>query len=121
MAIGSQHLRVFYFFERTGEQVKSSSPVTLSRLRVSERLLPRLEGEDDYLGLVDDADNVLQITRAPHGVGYRVELALTEERSCLGRTFSLSELTALLGALPPRFRPSAFPDFVVTHWGRDER
>ena len=94
------HYRVFYFFERTGESVVSTHPVEMSAKNIHERLLVRLRAGDDYLGIMDARDNVLQILRAPGDDSYWVELPLVEARASYGRYMTRAELEALVLDLP---------------------
>jgi hypothetical protein len=94
------HYRVFYFFEASGESVNSTSPVEMSAKRIREELLHLLAGEDDYLGIMDARDNLLQILRKPGQNRYWVELPLEEARASYGRYMALAELEELIIGLP---------------------
>jgi len=97
------HYRVFYFFERSGESVSSASAVAMSARAIREQLLGRLHSEDDYLGIIDEEDNVLQIMREPGEDRYWVELPLDAARASYGRFMSMMELEELILSLPQVF------------------
>ena len=111
------NLRVFYFFERRQELVLSTQPRWVAGAWVGTQLLPRLEGEDDFIGLLDDAGNVLQILRDPGSGDYWTELPMPERRMSYGKVVSADGLIELLGNLPRRFRPREFSDFRPQPWG----
>lgn len=111
------NLLVFYYFEHSGEQVASTSPVLMSSDTVRSRLVARLEGDDDYIGLVDEEENTLQIMLVGGAGGYWVELPMAEERASYGKVVSSDELFEMLQRLPRRFRPRDFPDFRFRTWG----
>ena len=111
------NLRVFYYFERGDDQVTSTSPLSMSRDAVRTRLIPRLEGEDDYIGLVDEAESTLQIMLAADTGEYWVELPVSDQHVSYGKVVSLDELVEIFQLLPRRFRPRDFPDFRLRAWG----
>ncbi|WP_242445724.1 hypothetical protein [Chromatium okenii] len=64
----------------------------MSARSICEQLLPRLQGADDYLGLMD-ADNILQIFREPATVGgYWLELPLDAAKASYGRELDFATL-----------------------------
>jgi hypothetical protein len=95
------HYRVFYFFEAFGDSIESTSPVEMSAKSIREELLHRLESEDDYLGIMDGRDNVLQILRHPGEDRYWVELPVEGAKASYGRHMALAEVEALIVGLPP--------------------
>ena len=110
------HYRVFYFFERSGESVVSTSPVEMSAKSICEELLHRLVSDDDYLGVMDARDNVLQILRDPAGDRYWVELPIDEARASYGRYMVLAELEELILALPQVLERDRIPDMQYRPW-----
>jgi hypothetical protein len=92
--------RVFYFFERSREAVSSLSAVEMSAKSIREQLLRRLHSEDDFLGILDAQDRVLQIMREPGADRYWVELPVEAARASYGRSMGLAELEALILNLP---------------------
>jgi len=97
------HYRVFYFFERSGESVSSASAVEMNVKAIREQLLGRLHSEDDYLGIIDEQDNVLQIMCEPGEDRFWVELPVDAARASYGRFMSLMELEELILTLPQVF------------------
>jgi hypothetical protein len=94
------HYRVFYFFDRAGASISSTSPVEMSAKSICEQLLNRLHSDDDYLGIMDAEDNVLQILRDRVEDRYWVELPLDAARASYGRYMGLNELEELILGLP---------------------
>jgi hypothetical protein len=110
------HYRVFYFFERSGESITSTSPVEMTAKSIREQLLHRLHSDDDYVGIMDARDNVLQILRDPGGDRYWVELPMEEARASFGRYMVLAELEELLLGLPKVLDRSRIPDMQYRPW-----
>ena len=110
------HYRVFFFFERSGDSVSSASAIEMSARAIREQLLGRLRSEDDYLGIIDEQDNVLQILCEPQANRYWVELPMEAARASYGRFMSLAELEALVMSLPRIFDRSHIPDLEYKLW-----
>ena len=110
------HYRVFYLFDRFGESVSSASAVEMSARTIREQLLPRLQSEDDYLGIIDPQDHTLQILREPGGERYWVEVPLEAAKASYGRHMSLEELHAFVAQLPAVFDIAAIPGLVYRPW-----
>ena len=110
------HFRVFYFFERSGESIVSTSPVEMSVKSIREELLPRLHCEDDYLGIMDARDNVLQILRDSGQDRYWVELPLEAARASYGRYMSISEVEELILDMPRVLDRSRIPGLEYRPW-----
>ncbi len=110
------HYRVFYLFARTGESVSSASAVEMSAKDIREQLLPRLHSEDDFIGLIDAADNTLQVLCEPLPDRYWVELPLDAARASYGRYVSLAELSDLILGLPQVFDRSVIPGLEYRPW-----
>jgi hypothetical protein len=112
----AMHYRVFYLFERSGEAVSSMRALEVSRREIREQLLPRLQHEDDYLGIIDSADNTLQILREPGMTRYWVELPIEDAKASYGKHMDRSELEALIQELPPVFDRDAIPGLEYRPW-----
>jgi hypothetical protein len=110
------HYRVFYLFERSGDAVSSARALEVSRREIREQLLPRLQHEDDYLGIIDAADNTLQILREPGLARYWVELPIDDAKASYGKHMDLAELEALIQDLPSVFDHSAIPGLEYRPW-----
>ena len=111
--------RTFFRFTQTGESVSSANPQDLSSPQVWAELVAHLSDENDYVGLMDADDNVLQITRESENAPYHVEVLLTDRRESFSTTLAADELKSLLGRLPPRFKPSSFPGLISVEWRKD--
>lgn len=108
--------RVFFHLSDVNEEIPSSRPLDMSAAQVWTEIVPHLLTEDDYVGLVDGADNVLQILGTAERADYWVELPLAEERASLGRVMTAEELKVFLDKLPSSFKPRNFPDFERRGW-----
>jgi hypothetical protein len=110
------HFRVFYSFELSGETIVSTSPIEMSAKAIREELLHRLDSEDDYLGIMDAQDNVLQILRHPGRDRYWVELPLEAARASYGRHMQLAEVQELILGLPRVLDRSQIPGMEYRPW-----
>lgn len=110
------HYRVFYLFERFGECVSSANAAEMSVRAICEQLLPRLQSEDDYLGLIDAQENLMQILCDPATAGYWLELPLDAARASYARRMDLAQLQALLLELPAVFVREAIPGLEYRPW-----
>jgi hypothetical protein len=110
------HYRAFYLFARTGESVSSGSAVEMTAKTIREQLLPRLQTEDDFIGLIDAADNILQVLCEPTPDRYWVELPVDVARASYGRYVSFAELSTLIVALPQVFDHAAIPGLEYRPW-----
>jgi hypothetical protein len=110
------HYRVFYFFDRSGESISSTSPIEMSAKSIREQLLYRLHSNDDYLGIMDARDNVLQILRDPVEDRYWVELPLDAARASYGRYMGLNDLEELILGLPAVLDQSGIPGLEYRPW-----
>ena len=110
------HYRVFYLFERSNETVSSVNAIEMSMRSICEQLLPRLQTEDDYLGLLDAQDNVLQIFRIAAGAAYWLELPIDAAKASYGRRLELAKLHPLLLGLPGVFNRDDIPGLEYRPW-----
>ncbi|WP_342662125.1 hypothetical protein [Thioflavicoccus mobilis] len=88
----------------------------MSARAIRERLLPRLQSEDDYLGILDADDQILQILVEPERERYWVEIPLDAAKASYGRHMSLAELNDLLAALPRLFEQDQIPGLRYRPW-----
>ncbi|MBK1641155.1 hypothetical protein CKO12_04555 [Chromatium okenii] len=109
------HYRVFYLFERSGEAVSSVNAIEMTARTICEQLLPRLQSEDDYLGLIDAQDNVLQIFRAG-ATEYWLELPIEAAKASYSCRLEFAPLQALLLKLPAVFQREDIPDLEYRPW-----
>ncbi len=110
------HYRVFYLFDRSGESVSSASAVEMSPRAICEQLLPRLQSEDDYLGIIDAEENTLQILCEPARDRYWVELPIDAAKASYGRHMDLEALRKLMLDLPSVFDRDAIPGLEYRPW-----
>lgn len=110
------HYRVYYYFARSEEALSSASAMEMSTKEIRERLLPRLQTHDDYLGLIDARDNVLQILCEPEAGRYWIEIPLDAAKASYGRHMIREEVSQLLDALPPVFDQEQLPGLKYRPW-----
>jgi len=110
------HFKVFYFFERSGESVSSVNAVEMSARDIREQLLGCFHGEDDYLGILDGRENVLQILGEPNGERFWVELPIEAAKASYGRYMSKTELDELIQSLPQVFDREQIPGLQYKPW-----
>jgi hypothetical protein len=110
------HYRVFYLFARTGESVSSGSAVEMSARDICEQILPRLQTQDDFIGLIDAADNTLQVLCEATPGRYWIELPMDAARASYGRQVDFSELSTLIGSLPQVFDRADIPGLEYRPW-----
>lgn len=110
------HYRVFYLINRSGESVSSASAVEMTAKMICELMLDRLQSEDDYLGLLDAGDRVLQILPEPDQARYYVEVPLDAAKASYGRHVDRQELEALILDLPESFDEQSIPGLSYRPW-----
>ncbi|MBK1717161.1 hypothetical protein [Thiocystis violacea] len=110
------HYRVFYLFDRSGESISSASAVEMSARAICEQLLPRLQSEDDYLGIIDAKENTMQILCEPGSDRYWVELPIDAAKASYGRYLGLDELKELMMSLPQVFDRAVIPGLEYRPW-----
>lgn len=110
------HYRVFYLFDRSGESVSSASAVEMSSRAIREQLIPRLQTEDDFLGIIDAEENILQILPDPKRQRYWVELPMDAAKASYGRHMSLGEVDELIREMPVLFQRDAIPGLQYRPW-----
>ncbi|SDX98766.1 hypothetical protein SAMN05421644_1237 [Allochromatium warmingii] len=110
------HYRVFYLFARSGEAISSASAVEMSAKAITEQLVPRLQTEDDYLGLIDAQETVLQILYEPAEQRYWVELPVDAAKASYGCYLAGEALKAFLLALPKVFEREHISGLEYRPW-----
>ena len=113
------HYPVFYNFGADDDSVDSESPVSASLADIRDRLVPRLVGDDDFLGLIDDRGNTFQLANMPDGGRYWAELIVApppgdrrEYPQVYGGELDREALARTLARLPATFQRTDFPDFT---------
>jgi hypothetical protein len=110
------HYKVYYSFERSGEAVSSVSAVEMSARDIRRQLLGLLHGEDDFLGIIDGQDNVLQILCEPKAGRFWVELPLDAAKASWGRYMNLEELVEMVETLPAVLNRDSLPGLTYKPW-----
>ncbi len=110
------HYRVYYLFSRFGESISSASAVEMSARNICEQLLPRLQSEDDFLGIMDPAERTLQILCEREADRYWVELPVEAAKASYGTYMNLVELRAFVAKMPALFDSQVIPGMVYRPW-----
>ena len=99
-------LRVFYRDYANAVSISSAQPEVISRDRIvplAERLLC---DADNFIGLVDASDAILQCYRSDDGDDITLELVYPEATGCLRLTLSRDRALSILNNLPETFDQS---------------
>ena len=110
------NFRVFYLINRSGECVSSTSAVPMSPRQICEQMIGRLSSADDYLGILDSEDRVLQILPEPEQSRYFVEVPLDAAKASYGRYVTREELLDLIRELPERIDEQSIPGLSYKPW-----
>lgn len=107
---------VFYCFYATGEEVTSDLPVSLNLEKVTSRLLPKLESDSDFIGIVDANGKTVQFMfhRADNCIW--MEIPSPEKRGSYGKYILPFELHDEIKNLPSEFSVSRFPEMKFQSW-----
>ncbi len=110
------HYRVFYYFARSQEALSSASAVEMTARAIREQLLPRLQSEDDYLGIIDAEDNILQILCEPGTERYWVEIPIDAAKASYGRHMTYAEMEDFVASLPQILDQDRIPGLSYRPW-----
>ncbi|EIC19342.1 hypothetical protein Thi970DRAFT_04859 [Thiorhodovibrio frisius] len=108
--------RVFYLINRSGECVSSTSAVAMSPKQICEQMIARLNSPDDYLGILDDEDRVVQILPEPEQSRYYIEVPLEAAKASYGRYVDREELLELILHLPGQLDERSIPGLTYKPW-----
>ena len=107
--------RIFLQCYASGEAIASTAPVEMDLRRLLRLVEDKLRGPDDYVGLVDANEGVLQIQRLDEDL-YQVELPDFERRCGLCRPFTRAGLGEWLEDLPGDFSRLDLEAFTEVPW-----
>jgi len=110
------HYKVFYYFQRSNDVLSSANAMEMSARDIRRQLLARLHTEDDYLGLIDSHDNVLQILCEPKAGLFWIEIPQDAARASWGRYVTMDELVEMVESLPPVFDHEKLPGLEYKPW-----
>ena len=107
--------QVFYYFSASDTAVSSIHPLSM-HIRALRELLDRL-GPEDYIGLLDGEERVLQILQdSKDPRRFWVELPLDAAKASYGKSMSRKELEAFLRNLPNAFEVNQIPGLDYRPW-----
>ncbi len=101
--------RVFWQDYGAGEAVSSTAPETLAGERIAPLAGRLLAAADNYIGVIDANELVLQAWCAEAGGPVQLELLYPEEGGMLHLQMPLEQALALLADLPEAFDESLLP------------
>jgi hypothetical protein len=99
----SRTLRVFYRDYDNAVSIVSSQPEPLAAARVMPLAERVLAGADNFIGVVDRNDVILQAYPADQAGRVVVEMLYPEADGCLRLVLALADALALLDDLPDEF------------------
>ncbi|MCB1803184.1 MAG: hypothetical protein KDI82_15940 [Gammaproteobacteria bacterium] len=108
-AAGQRRFRVFYRDYANEVSISSAQPESLAADRVAPLAERLLVDADNFLGVVDASDTILQCYLADDPGQVTCELVYPEATGCLRCTMSLERSLALLGGLPEAFSETLLP------------
>ncbi|MFE8035001.1 hypothetical protein [Thiohalocapsa marina] len=88
----------------------------MSAKAICEQMLDRLQSEDDYLGIIDDSDHILQVLPEPDHQRYYVEVPIDAAKASYGRYVDRTELEDLVRTLPASFDEHSIPGLTYRPW-----
>jgi hypothetical protein len=108
--------RVFYLINRSQDSLSSINAVEMSAKDICTQMLDRLHCEDDYLGIIDRQDHILQILPEPEQARFYVEIPIDHLKASYGRYVNRVELEALILSLPEEFTTQTIPGLDYKPW-----
>lgn len=110
------YFQVFYAFYAAGDEVSSAHPVAMERGRIYAELVSRLDDPDDFVGIIDQNDEILQVSLSAGSPEFLVEILLPDHRASYARLMTAEQLEARMISLPALFQPNSFPEFEYQDW-----
>ena len=107
--------QVFYTSYSLQESVSSGSPRLLEGDQLKALALRILNEEDDFLGVVDNEERVVQFMREAED-DFLMEIPDFDARSSLQCHLSREEMSELMGRLPGRVRDLDLSLFQSVEW-----
>ncbi len=107
--------QVFYTSYSLQQSVSSSSPRLLDADQLKTLLLRILKEEDDFLGVIDNENRVIQFMRGAAD-DFRVEIPDFDARNSLQRHLSTEETLELLACLTTSLRDLDHSRFDLVAW-----
>lgn len=107
--------QVFYTSYSLQQSVSSSSPRLLDADQLKTLSLRILKEEDDFLGVIDNEDRVIQFMRSAAD-DFRVEIPDVDARNSLQRHLSTEETLELIARLPTSLRDLDLSPFNLVAW-----
>ncbi len=106
--------RVFYQDYHGGMAVSSAQPEQLARSRLRPLAESLLAAEDNYLGVIDADEQILQLYAADEPGQIQLELLYPEGEGMLRTQMDRAQALALLDRLPEHFEAALLPGAQYT-------
>ena len=107
--------QVFYTSYSLQQSVSSSSPRLLDGDQLKALILNILKEEDDFLGVIDNEDRVIQFMRSAAD-NFLVEIPSFDAKNSLQRHLSTEETLELIARLPTSLRDLDLSPFNLVAW-----
>lgn len=115
-----RRFRVFYCFYGPDIAAEQEDGVFKTAAEIVNELFGQIRSDGDFVGLLDEEGNTLQMIYEQQEGHYWVEVPVVAEQGSYGRAGSAAEMTELFLQLPVLFVPAAFPGFQFVSWENDE-
>lgn len=109
LTVDHQLLRVFYRDYVNDVRIASSQPESLSLERIAALAARLLEHADNFLGVVDRNDVILQCYLADQAGSTVLEMVYPESTGCLRLILPTDQVMVMLQQLPVDFDESLLP------------
>lgn len=107
---------VYYALYDRGQSVASDNPVSMEPDAIAGEILAAMDGDGDYMGVLDSDGTALQFVYEQEEDRFWVEIPLLDQRASHGCQRTYEQCVALLKDLPGTFKLQAFPDFAYYPW-----
>ncbi len=109
------HYQVFYTSHSLQQSVSSSAPRLLDADQLKALILRILKEEDDFLGVIDSEDRVIQFMCSAAD-SFLVEIPSLDAKNSLQRHLSREETLKLITRLPASLRDLDLSRFELVVW-----
>lgn len=107
---------VYYALHDRGQSIPSDRTVDMEIADIASQVLPALDGDGDYMGLVDQNGTTLQFIYYQESDRFWVEIPFLDEKASHGRWMNFEDCAELLRDLPKTFSIKAFSGFEYHPW-----
>lgn len=112
--IRSMAYHAFYCCNSTGKVVEAANAQPIDLDSAGAMVAEMLLSDDDFFGLIDDAETTLQFLRI--GQLVRMEIPSPELGGSLAKDVSLAEAQATIRSLPEAITAELIPGLILEAW-----